>query len=229
MAKLMAHLRAPIRQYEGGWADTALRGGGKDADRFGTGPDANVGKEEFYEEDLIDPTQSHHGAIRSSERRLGKYSAASRTLAPEKASQLVLPEESFKVTKMEMSRTDEDFVIECGTGEEAEIVIDIEPMFLTKTEYFYGLSADSDAKISINREESSHIEGDMAAKGHRGHDDDEEDIKIKVKFTPDSAAGEFDAYLCFMFPTEMAFSKFYKITGKSTPGGAATRDPESGV
>ena len=221
MAKLMAHLRAPIRQYEGGWADTALRNGKKDPKRFGTGPDANLGKKEFYEDELLEDT--HHGAIRDSGRRKGKYSATSRTLAPEKQSQLVLPEESFKVTKMEMSRTDEDFVLECGTGEEVEKVIDIKPMFLTKTEYFYGFTADSNPKISINREVSSHIEGDMPTKGHKGNDEDE-DIKIKVKFTPDSAVGEFDAYLCFIFPTEKAFSKFYKITGKSTPGGAATRD-----
>ena len=62
MAKLLAHLRAPIRQYEGGWGDTALRGGGKDADRFGTGPDANLGKDEFYTDELLDDT--HHGSIR---------------------------------------------------------------------------------------------------------------------------------------------------------------------
>jgi len=59
---------------------------------------------------------------------------------------------------------------------------------------------------------SSHIEGEMAAKGHT--EQDEESItKIKLKFNPD-AAGEFVAYLCFMFPTEKMFSKFYKITGK---------------
>ena len=46
-AKLIAHLRAPIRQYEGGWGDTALRSGGKDKTRFGTGPDGNLGKEEI--------------------------------------------------------------------------------------------------------------------------------------------------------------------------------------
>jgi hypothetical protein len=62
MAKLMAHLRAPIRQYEGGWADTALRNGKKDPKRFGTGPDANLGKKEFYEEELLKDT--HHGSIR---------------------------------------------------------------------------------------------------------------------------------------------------------------------
>merc|ERR1719238_2122125 len=111
--KLLAHLRAPIRQYEGGWADTALRDGGKDAKRFGTGPDANKGKE--FEEDgeeLLDNT--HHASIRDVGRRKGKYSRADLTLPQEKVDKLVLPEESFKVEKMAMSQTDEDFVMECA-------------------------------------------------------------------------------------------------------------------
>ncbi|KAL3933555.1 MAG: hypothetical protein SGPRY_000232 [Prymnesium sp.] len=41
-AALLAHLRAPIRQYEGGWGDTALRGGGKSKERFGQGPTPHV-------------------------------------------------------------------------------------------------------------------------------------------------------------------------------------------
>jgi len=40
--KLLAHLKAPIKQYEGGWGDTALRDGGKDKDRFGKGPTPDV-------------------------------------------------------------------------------------------------------------------------------------------------------------------------------------------
>merc|ERR1719316_1418702 len=118
--------------------------------------------------------------------------------------------------------------MECAPGGEAEMEIRIEPMFLMKTEYFYGFTADSDSKISIERETSSHIEGEMAGKGHQGKDDDEEDIKITLKFRPESATGEFDAYLCFMFPTEKVFSKFYKITGK-TCDPDATRDGEPAV
>jgi len=218
-AKLLAHLRAPIRQYEGGWGDTSLRGGGKDASRFGTGPDANLGID--FEEDgeeLISDT--HHAAIRDVGRRKGKYSSQSMVLPAEKQELLVLPEESFSITKMEMSQTDEDFEMACAPGGEAEMVIEIEPMFLTKTEYFYGFTADSDPKISIDREVSSHIEGEMAAKGHK-EQDEEETTKIKLKFNPDSA-GESVAYLCFMFPTEKMFSKFYKITGKGDA--SATRD-----
>ena len=220
--KLLAHLRAPIRQYEGGWADTALRDGGKDAKRFGTGPDANKGKE--FEEDgeeLLDDT--HHASIRDVGRRKGKYSRADLTLPQEKVDKLVLPEESFKVEKMAMSQTDEDFVMECAVGEEAELTVEIEPMFLMATEYFYGFTTDSDPKISMDRDASADIEGEMAAKGHKGNVDDEErNIKIVLKFRPDSA-GEFVAHLCFMFPTEKAFSKFYKITAKAGADPDATR------
>ncbi len=229
-AKLLAHLRAPIRQYEGGWGDTALRGGGKDAKRFGTGPDANVGKD-FAEDgdELIDERDAMHASIRDVGRRKGKYSSLDMKLPPEKQEQLVLPDESFKVEKMEMSQTDEDFVMECAIGEEVEMVIDIEPMFLTKTEYFYGFTADSDPKISIDRELSSHIEGEMPAKGHQEKAEDTEDLTIKLKFKPESAAGEFEAHLCVIFPNEKVFSRFYKITGKSTSDPEATRDASPAV
>ena len=222
--KLLAHLRAPIRQYEGGWADTALRDGGKAADRFGTGPDGNLGKDFAEdEEDLIDDQNRMHASIRDVGRRKGKYSSKETTLPADKQAQLVLPEESFKVEKMEMSQTDEDFVMECAAGEQVEMTINVEPMFLVPTEYFYGFTGESDAKISINREVSSDIEGEMAAKGHQ-EKDEEANIQITLKFTPD-AAGEFNAYLGLVFPTEKVFSKFYKITGKSTAGDDATRDP----
>ena len=140
---------------------------------------------------------------------------------------LVLPEESFKVAKLAMSQTDEDFVMECAAGEQVEMTISVEPMFLTTTEYFYGFTDGSDAKISIDRELSSDLEGEMAAKGHQ-EKDEEANVQITLKFTPD-AVGEFDAYLGLVFPTEKVFSKFYKITGKSTTDGDATRDSAPSV
>ena len=87
---------------------------------------------------------------------------------------------------------DEDFVMECAVGEEVEMVVSVEPMFLTKTEYFYGFTADSDSKISIVFSESSEIEGEMDAKDHAAKRDgtatslDRENestaVKIKLKF-----------------------------------------------
>ena len=109
--------------------------------------------------------------------------------------------------------------------------IDIEPMFLTKTPYFYGFTADSSPKISIEHGSSSDMEGEMQPKDHNSkigaatagslaRDKDKalhlSRVMIKLKFSPAFEAGEFDAYLCFIFPEEKPFSKFYKITGKST-------------
>jgi len=108
--------------------------------------------------------------------------------------------------------------------------VDIEPMFLTKEEYFYGFTADSTSKITIDHSMSSDIEGEMNAKDHKGKQVGvsssatlgslergaaTQRIMIKLQFKPEFEKGEFDAYLCFMFPNEKAFSKFYKITGKS--------------
>mmetsp|Transcript_54294 Transcript_54294/g.140193 ORF Transcript_54294/g.140193 Transcript_54294/m.140193 type:complete len:277 (-) Transcript_54294:272-1102(-) len=213
-AKLLAHLRAPIRQYEGGWGDTALRNGGKDTDRFGKGPTPH----------LITEDDAPRGSKDDGPK-----------LPADKQAQLVLPEESFKVTKMEMSQTDEDYVMECDLGEgetEAEMFIDIEPMFLTKEEYFYGFTADSDPKISIDHSMSDAIEGEMNAKDHAARREgtatsldraeNNRRLMIKLKFQPEFAAGEFVAHLCFILPNEKAFSKFYKITGKSIEAG--TRD-----
>jgi len=44
-AALLAHLRAPIRQYEGGWGDRVLRDGGVDNSRIGKGPTPQVAED----------------------------------------------------------------------------------------------------------------------------------------------------------------------------------------
>ena len=218
--ELLARLKAPIRQFDGGWADTAGRYGGK--------KDTNINGEKIK-------SGAHYGTgggerLDSDVGALGGATGSEPTLPPEKQEQCVLPEESWKVEKMAVSQTDEDLVIECdlSSGEtEAEMFIDIEPMFLTKTEYFYGFTADSTPKIRIDHSMSSDIEGEMNAKdfdaargsstlGSMEKGADRRRIMIKLKFDPEFEAGEFDAYLCFIFPTEKPFSRFYKITGKSS-------------
>ena len=49
------------------------------------------------------------------------------TLSPEKQAMLVLPEESFKVAKLAMSQTDEDFEIHCSlaSAQEGSVTIDV--------------------------------------------------------------------------------------------------------
>jgi len=218
-AELLARLRAPIRQYDGGWADTATRYGGKkkntniNGEIIDGGTHYGTGGGKRLDNDVSGVGGSHHEGP---------------TLPADKQEQLVLPEESFKISKMEMSQTDEDFEMECAEHEEAEMFIDIEPMFLTKEEYFYGFTADSDAKFTIEHGMSSEIEGEMNAKDHAaapraatlGSLDRAEStrrIMIKIKFKPGFVVGEFEAHMCFIFPNEKNFSKFYKITGKSTP------------
>ena len=200
-AKMLAHLRAPIRQYEGGWGDTAMRDGGKNKELFGKGPTPHLKDEDAGTEDDA-----------------GTQGGGS-TLSPEKQAQLVLPEESFKITKLEVSQTDQDFVMECalGAGEtDAELLIDIKPMFLTNEEYFYGFTADSDPKISIDHGKSSAVEGESLIKGSLLAGIEEERVTIKLKFKPEFAAGECVAHLCFILPNEEHSCKFYKITGKCT-------------
>jgi hypothetical protein len=123
--EMLAKLRSPIRQFDGGWADTAGRYGGKkdtnvNGEKIESGKHYGTGGGQRLDNDIGNLGSSHHQGP---------------TLPAEKQEQLVLPEESFKVEKMEMSQTDEDFVMECALGEgetEAEMYIDIEPMFLTK-------------------------------------------------------------------------------------------------
>jgi len=151
-------------------------------------------------------------------------------LSAEQIEQLVLPAESFKIEKLAMSQTDEDFVMECNLAKgetEAEMFLDIEPMFLEPAKYFYGFTANSDPKISIDASGSSEIEGEMKAKSHGdkkstatlGSIKQESGSKrltsIKLKFEPQFVECEVEAYLCFILPDETAFSRFYKITGKS--------------
>ena len=212
--ELVARLRQPIRQADGGWADTAGRYGGK--------KNTNVNGE-------VIEGGTHYGTGGGKRLDDSGSEVDDVKLPADKQALCVLPDESFKIEKMEMSQTDEDheLVVALEEGQtEAEMFIDIEPMFLTKTEYFYGFTEDSSDLISIDHGMSSDIEGEMNAKDHnaarvaasrsmeRGADTSR--IMIKLKFKPVSKVGEYVAYLCFIFPEEKNFSRFYKITGICT-------------
>merc|ERR1719440_158168 len=105
------------------------------------------------------------------------YGQADPTLPPEKQAQLVLAEAEFKTAKRAMSQTDEDFVMECACMSDAEMYIDIEPMFNQYVDYFYGFTADSDPRITIDHDQSSDFEGRMERKGGAS-------TAIKLNFTP---------------------------------------------
>ena len=127
------------------------------------------------------------------------------TLSPEQQAQCVLPEESWKVSKMGMSSTDEDFEIECAAMDYATLGVLVEPEMNTYQDYFFGLAADSDPQFKIDMANSSPFEGRTARKGG-------EPTEIMLKCDPNGASGEFVAYLCFILPEEPTFSKFYKVT-----------------
>ena len=92
------------------------------------------------------------------------------------------------------------------------------------------VTAEAAPKSTIDHSMSSSIEGEMMPKDHNskgsktlGSMERSKDkarhlsrVMIKLKFNPEFEAGEFDAYVGLIFPNEKAFSKFYKITGKST-------------
>ena len=203
MAKLLEHLRKPIRQYEGGWGDTALRDGGKDQDRFGKGPTPQlIGK----------------GLEGSDGTEKATPDKQAPTLSPEKQAMLVLPEESFKVAKLAMSQTDKDFEIECSlaTAQEGSVTIDVEPMFLSPEEYFFGLTPDSDPKLSIDWSMSSEAEGEALVKGSALAKIAAQPITVTLNYDPEYTVGEAEAYLCVILPNKEHESKFYKITAKCT-------------
>lgn len=130
-------------------------------------------------------------------------------LSPEQQAQCVLPAESWKVEKMAMSNTDEDFEIQCASMDYATICVSIEPQMNTYQDYFFGLTADSDPKFKIDMSQSSPFEGRTARKGGEPTD-------VMIKCDPNGATGTFVAHLCYILPEEPTFSKFYKITCTSS-------------
>jgi len=131
------------------------------------------------------------------------------TLSPEKQALCVLKEPEWNVAKMAVSATDEDFVLETSSMGDATCEIVIQPPFNTYEDYFVGFTADSSAKITIVHDESSPIEGRTDRRGG-------EPLVYKIRFDPQTAAGEFVAHLCCIFPEEKMYSKFFEIKGVSS-------------
>lgn len=137
------------------------------------------------------------------------YGKEDASLPADKKAMLVLPEAEWNVAKMAVSATDEDFELTCSAMGDTELTINVEPMMNTYEEYFYGFTADSDPMFRLSADESDPIEGKMQRRGG-------EATKIKVKCDPNGAAGEFVAHLGFILPEEKTFSKWYKLTLKTT-------------
>ena len=65
-------------------------------------------------------------------------------------SAFVLPEPSFKVSKMEVSDTDDEFEFTCSSTKVGEIVIDVKPVCMTFEDFYCGFTADSHPGFSVS-------------------------------------------------------------------------------
>ena len=163
------------------------------------------------------PIDDEGNSVMASERGISmeeykaQLAAGPAVLPEEKAKQLVLKAEEWNLEKMAMSSTDAEFEMTCSAMDYAEIVIEVPPMMSTFEEYFYGFDPDkTDPQFSIIPEESDPLEGKMQRRGG-------EPTVIKIKCDPNGGQmTQYDAYLCFILPEEKTFSKYYKITCKTT-------------
>ena len=149
---------------------------------------------------------------------IASHGAAGPTLSAEKQAMCVLKEPEFNVNKMEVSATDEDFVMRTSSMGDAVCEIVIDPPFNTYEDYVVGFTADSSSKISIVHEESSDIEGRTDRRGG-------EPLVYKIRYEPQGQEESVVAHLCCIFPEEKMYSKYYEIKGVTDGAGdEATRD-----
>lgn len=147
------------------------------------------------------------------------YGAEGPKLSPDKQALCVLKEPEWNINKMDVSATDEDFVLQTSSMGDATCEIVIDPPFNTHEDYVVGFTADSSPKISILHDESSEIEGRTQRRGG-------EPLVFKLKYEPQGQDGEVLAHLCCIFPEEKMYSKFYEIRGK-TDGASGSYDEEA--
>lgn len=65
-------------------------------------------------------------------------------------SMFVLPEPEFRIDKMEVSATHEDFEFFCSSTESGKIIIDVKPVCMTFEDFFCGFTADSHPSFSVS-------------------------------------------------------------------------------
>lgn len=116
------------------------------------------------------------------------------------ASDFVLPEPSWKLSKMAVSDTDEDFEMTCASTDDAELIIAVKPVCMTFEDYYCGFTADSHPSFSVSPDK-----GVMERRNGPP-------TELKVVCNPSGASGELVGYLCVILPEEKDFSTYYKIT-----------------
>jgi len=115
-------------------------------------------------------------------------------------SMFVLPAESFKVSKMEVSSTNEDFEMFCDSLTPKDLVVEVKPVCMTFEDFYCGFTADSHPAFRCSP---------TTGKQERRNGPP---TQVKVTVDPQGAHGELVGYLCFILPEEKDFSTFYKIT-----------------
>ena len=115
-------------------------------------------------------------------------------------SAFVLPEASFKVSKMEVSQTDADFEMFCASTDDKTLVIDVAPVCMTFEDFYCGFTADSNQAFSVTP-----TSGKMERRNGPP-------TELTITCDPQGKSGELVGYLCVILPDERDFSSYFKIT-----------------
>lgn len=115
-------------------------------------------------------------------------------------SNFVLPEPEWRLSKMAVSSTNEDFEMFCDSLTPKQLVIDVAPVCMTFEDFYCGFTPDSHPAFSCNP---------TSGKTERRNGPP---TSITVTVDPKGASGELVGYLCFILPEEKDFSTYFKIT-----------------
>lgn len=118
-------------------------------------------------------------------------------------SMFVLPAPEFRVTKMAVSETHEDFEMFTSSMDDKDLQIDVAPVCMTFQDFFVGFTPDSDPSFSVTPTTGS-------TERRNGPP-----TTLTVNCNPRGKTGELVGYLCFILPDEKDFSTYFKITCKS--------------
>lgn len=115
-------------------------------------------------------------------------------------SDFVLPEPSWKVDRMAVSATNDEFEISTASTESASFTIPVKPVCMTFEDFYCGFTADSHPGFSCTP-----TKGKMERRNGPP-------TSVTVTCKPNGASGELVGYLCFILPEEKDFSSYFKIT-----------------
>ena len=119
-------------------------------------------------------------------------------------SDYVLPEPEFRIDKMEVSSTHEDFEMSCSSTEGGELKIEVKPVCMTFEDFHCGFTADSHPAFRV----TGNAKGAMERRNGPP-------TPVTISVNPQGKTGELVGYLCFILPEEKDFSTYYKITCQS--------------